>query len=233
MNAILHLPPVEVNAHPNAAFSNSVQALVTNLENDANRVHAVAQFGRKFQVKRRRLYDVINVLTAIGCATRNGASEITWHGMTNSLEHLKQASAEMEIQNLDKSLCDLFPSDHCVGLPSLTLSFILLFSAMRVDKLDLREVSCFFSRSTVRYKSTLCKLYQIALILSAIGLIARTTRVCEVKIQPPFLEELPEVVSQFPISVEGLLNRPSKAGDRISRRRAEYQKFAHAHRRGL
>jgi hypothetical protein len=139
----------------------------------------------------------------------------------------------MEIQNLDKSLCELFPSDHCVGLPSLTVSFMLLFGAMHIEKLDLREVSCFFSRNTIRYKSTLCKLYQIALILSAIGLIARTSQVCEVKIQPPFADELPEVVSEIPISVELLLNRPSKAGDRISRRRAEYQKFAHAHRRGV
>jgi hypothetical protein len=232
MGAVFQLPPIQLNAHQNAAFTNSVQALVTNLENDSNRVHAVAQFCRKFQVKRRRLYDVINVLTAIGCASRNGANGIVWHGMEKTRDHLKRASAELEIHNLDRPLCELFPSDHCVGLPSLTVSFILLFSAMQIDNLDLREVSCFFSRNTVRYKSTLCKLYQIALILSAIGLIARTTKVCEVKIQPPFSDELREVSGTFPTSIESLLSRPPKEGDRISRRRAEYQKFSRIHGHG-
>jgi hypothetical protein len=218
--------------HHNTAFSSSIQALVNELDGDANRVHSIPNFCRKFQVKRRRLYDVINVFTAIGCASRQGVDEIIWQGLGHALAHLKQTSARLEIQNLDKPLAELFPPDNCVGLPSLTMSFVLLFGALHMDSLDLRAASCFFSRNTVRYKSTLCKLYQIALILGALGVIERTANVCEVKIKQPFGEELKELENVHPLCMDRLLNRPGKNGDGISRRKAEYEKCSKDHIRG-
>jgi hypothetical protein len=92
--------------------------------------------------------------------------------------------------------------------------------------LDLREVSAFFSRDTGRCKSTLCKLYQIARILGALGIIQRTENVCEVKVMPPFrsaLVALSEVAD--PLAIESLLNRPVKSVDGMAKRRAEYGRF--------
>lgn len=227
---------VEVSGHPlkphqNTEFSNSIQALVNQLEREPETAHSIPQFCRKFQVKRRRLYDVINVFTAIGCATRHGVDAIMWHGRAHALEFLTETSRQMEVQNPEKTLCELFPAEKCVGLPSLTVSFVFLFGAMQVETLDLREVSSFFSRETVRYKSTLCKLYQITLILGAIGVIQRTTNVCEVKIQPPFKEGLAEVEYVNPLALERLLNRPGKPGDVTAKRMQEFRRYAKEHLR--
>jgi hypothetical protein len=218
------LPAPPLKAQHNTQFGNAIQAIVREFERDPNVERSIPQLCRKYHVKRRRLYDVINVFTAIGCCSRNGGEQVTWHGRDRSLPQLKQSSRQMEIHNPDKSLTELFPPDNCVGLTSITQSLILLFAAMRVEVIDLREVSCWFSRNSGRYKTTLCKLYQIALILGAVGVLQRTQNVCEVKIQAPFTELLDEEPEMSALSIETLLNRPPTNGDAINRRKAEYLK---------
>jgi hypothetical protein len=219
-------PTALLKSHQNTTFGDSLYDLVNQLEEDSNRLHSIPEFCRKFQVKRRRLYDVMNVFTATGCATRIGNDKFDWHGRASSIPHLKEASNRLDIHNRDKSLSQLFPPDNCVGLPSLTVSFILLFGALHMTILDLREVSCFFSRNTIRYKSTLCKLYQIALILGSLGIVEKTTNACEVRIQSPFGVDLQEPDNGNPVFLDTLLNRPAKNGDSISRRRIEYQQWS-------
>jgi hypothetical protein len=96
---------------------------------------------------------------------------------------------------------------------------VLLFGAIHLKILDLREVSAFLSRNTPRYKSTLCKLYQITLILAALQIVKKTANECEVEIQAPFDEVLE---GGGPISLGALLNRAVRASDPISKRREEY-----------
>jgi hypothetical protein len=166
---------------------------------------------------------VVNVFTAIGCSEKNSSDEITWQGRAECLPHLRYESRRAEIHNSEKSLSELFPTENCPGLASITISLILLFAAMRVEVIDLREASCWFSRNSARYRTTLCKLYQIAVILSAVGIIRKTANVCEVRMQPPFTQLLNEEHETNPLSVEKLLNRPISSGDAMETRKEEYR----------
>jgi hypothetical protein len=232
MDDIVPLPQRPAKPQQNNAFTTSIQALVNDLEHDPNRLRSIPYFCRRFQVKRRRLYDVINVFTAIGCASRDSVHEIRWHGRSRCPDFLKQESGRLEIHNLDKTLGEIFPPENCVSLPSLTLSFVLLFGALNMDLLDLREVSAFFSRDTGRYKSTLCKLYQVAIILGALGIIQRTENACEVRVQAPFGSELVGATITNPLAIDRLLSRPVRNADGMSRRREEYRKYMKEGSRG-
>jgi hypothetical protein len=229
MAAIAPRGPPDFASPTNAAFGSSIQALVKELERDANPTHSIPRFCRQFAVKRRRLYDVVNVFTAVGCANRKGTDEIEWFGRQAAVPRLTEICKEKDIHNYSKTLCELFPPDKCVGLPSLTHSFVLLFGAIHLKTLDLRGVSSFLSRNTSRYKSTLCKLYQITLVLGALGIVERTTNVCEVEIQSPFDEVLAEI---GPMSLGALLNRPARGEDPISKRRVEYGEWSKKRPRG-
>jgi hypothetical protein len=215
--------------HQKVQFSDAIQAIVNDLDQNSNRNHSIARLGQKYQVTRRRLYDVINVFTAIGCSTRKGTEEITWHDRDHALSELKEASRKKEIHNPDKSITELFPAENCIGLPSLTVSFILLFAAMQVEVIDLREASCFFSRNSVRYKTTICKLYQIAMILGTVRVIQKTQNVCEVRLEAPFTELLTDQPSMRFLAIESLLNRPATNGSAIERRKADYQRYWKKH----
>jgi hypothetical protein len=218
-----------LNSQTNTVFGNAVKTFVADLEANGNRVHSIPNFSRRFQIKRRRLYDVINVFTAVGCAHRIGTEDIQWFGRAQALVHLTQLCTERDIHNYNKTLADLFPADDCVGLPTLTHAFVLIFGAIHLKRLDVRDLSAFLSRNTTRYKSTLCKLYQITLVLAALRIVERTDAPCEVMIQSPFEEALQ---ARSPVSLDALLNRPARGEDQITKRRDEYHQWALKHPRG-
>jgi hypothetical protein len=194
-------------AQENTKFRRAIQSMVAELDHNPNRTHETLRICEKSQVKRRRLYDVVNVFIALGCATRSGIDELVWHGRSRIFTNLREQRMRLGIDDDRASLSQLFPVDNCVSLTALTSSFLLLFGAVRSETLDLRTVSAFFSRNTARYKSTLCKLYQISLILGALGIIERTEKICEVKLLPPF-HELLVTDDDHPLAIVNLLNRP-------------------------
>lgn len=222
------LPSAALSLPRNSEFGNIIQRMVRDLESNPNQIHSIPQLCRKFPVKRRRLYDVINVLSAIGCSSRSGPDEITWHGPDRCAAKLREEIHKLDVHNPTKSLNDLFPPETCVGLGAVTISFLMIFVATQVEIVDLREVSCFLSRNRRTYKTILSKLYQIATILGTVGVISRTPNVCEVKLEPPFAALIREEGEKAPVAIEALLNRPG-APDTIERRREEYKKYWKEH----
>lgn len=200
----------------------SIQMLINDLEMQKNLTMGITYLATRFNIKRRRLYDVINVFTALGCCHKHGLDHVIWLGKEKCISQLAQIRKDKCIDDKDKTLQELFPANGCIGIMNLTVYFLLLFHAMKTDHLDLRFVGQLFSRETSRYKTTLCKLYQISYILSAVGITKRTTQVCEVVLSQPYyddiiVEDLPEdnprhIVPQLsidPLSIDALLNRPA------------------------
>jgi hypothetical protein len=194
-------------AQENARFRTTIQTIVADLDGDPSRAHEMPHLYQKYQIKRRRFYDVINVFLALGCATRGGFEELVWHGRSRIFTELREAKARLGIDNYALPLSQIFPPESCVSITSLTSGFLLLFAAVQTETLDLRKVSAFFARETDRYKSTLCKMYQIALILGALGITERTENQCEVRLLPPFTQLLTNRDRGHPLAIENLLNR--------------------------
>jgi hypothetical protein len=218
-----HLRPPQ-----NTKFRNAINAIVSDLDKQSPSTHSISQLHSRHQIKRRRLYDVLNVFTAVGCATRPDSEAIVWQGRNRIFPELTRAKIAARIDSPQLSLALLFPPDNCVSLSSLTVSFVLLFAAIRVEVLDVRRVSSFFSRDIGRYKTTLCKLYQIALILGALDVTERHCNVCEIKIVPPYTQLLAGQQEDNPLSIPNLLNHPDEKTF-IEERRAEFEKFLIPH----
>jgi hypothetical protein len=133
-----------------------------------------------------------------------------------------------EIENPDNTLTTLFPVSTCVGIGGLAVSFFLLFRTLRTNEIDLRFAAHLFARGTPRYKSTLCKLYQITYVLCAAGVLNRTPQVCEVTLLDPYIDftliPAHETFQADPVEIDSLLNH-RRPGDiaHILRRRRELQ----------
>jgi hypothetical protein len=207
----------------NIRFRSAVQGIVAELEQHPGKWRSIPQLYRRHKIKQRRLYDVINIFTAIGCASRSGIDEIAWEGRDRILITLAEHKRSLNLEDDTLTLVSLFPPDGSVGLTSLTLAFLMLFPALRVEIIDLREASSFFSRGTNKYKTALCKLYQITLILRALGLTGRTENVCEIKILPPITRLLEE---ENPMAIGRLLNRPITNGHQSEARMLEFKSFS-------
>jgi hypothetical protein len=222
-------PPGPALSPDKVRFATAIRTLVLELELNPGQVHSIIRLHQRYQLKRRRLYDVTNIFTVIGCATRTTTNEMTWHGIDHILPRLVEEKRKMDIWNLQKSLASLFPHDTCVGLGSLTRALLLLFPAIGTELLNLRDVSAFFSRDTQRFKTTLCKLYQITLILGALEVTERTDNPCEVRLKSPFVGILEEE-SGNPLAIESLLNRPTWSVEMAERRREEFRQLCEEHK---
>lgn len=196
----------------------SIQMLIQELESHPRQTFAITILSQKYMIKRRRLYDVINVFSSIGCCRKSSLDHLIWNGTGMFSTVLSQMKRSRGIDDKTKTLSDLFPVASCIGISNLTVCFLLLFSALKTNHLDLRFVGQLFSRETSRYKTTLCKLYQISYILSSIQITNRTSTVCEVVLLPPYIIDdiLPDEPdnkanhSIIPISIDALLNNHIK-----------------------
>jgi hypothetical protein len=202
-------------------FAAAIHSIIVELEKERGRTHALSLLHQQHQIKRRRLYDITNVFTAVGCATRSTTEDIRWEGINRILPCLKAEKEKLGVANYATPLSTLFPPDNCVGLTSLTVTFIMLFAATDSNVLNMCEVSAFFSRDVQRYKTTLSKLYQITLILGALEITERTETPGEVRLRAPFDEILGDGGS--PWAIESLLNRSISKTEALNARREEFR----------
>ena len=169
---------------------------------------------KKFNLQKRRLYDMVNVLKAVGCCKKASTNCLCWLGLAN----IKCVLVEMKEKAKKLSIDVLFPDEKSISIIGLTSSFMLLFFVKNTNTLSLKESASFLSRKNGRYKTTVCKLYQIAYILDAIGVIMKSSAksgefiladcyfYCEEETEPTI-----ETIDTNKItSLYHLLNRPIK-----------------------
>jgi hypothetical protein len=196
--------------------------MVSDLDRDPGRIHSFTGLHQRYQLRRRRVYDVINVFLGLGCSSRQGIDGLIWHGRPRVFSELRAEKARLGVDNFAIPLSTLFPSDVAADLTTLTRGLVLLFTALQTETIDLRKVSAFFSRGTGGYKSTLCKLYQIAMILSALGITEKGENACEITLLSPFTQLLRKDAEENPLAITNLLNRPFDAHALIEARIQEF-----------
>lgn len=208
--------PLITKPEPNKSvdsFRDGIQRLITRAEGSHFKMYSITMLCKEFSFQRRRLYDVVNVLESIGCCTKKGVDSLEWVGLANVVPTFIKLQQILRVNDPNLSLRDIFPSERCVTITHLTLSFVMMFFALRMESVDMKQMATFMSRNNGRYKTTLCKLYQISHILEASGIIAKSSIPGEMRIRKPYFE-LSGFVAQprqqrklSIISIDSLLNR--------------------------
>ncbi|OHS94353.1 hypothetical protein TRFO_11216 [Tritrichomonas foetus] len=171
----------------NDNFSQAIHKFILEAEDKPEKEFNVNSVCKAYDFQRRRFYDVINVLEAIGLCSKLNSETVKWNGISNVPKTLESIQKELKVNSPTATLEEIFQNNHCIGISNLTISFILCYLVMRVPMLDIKHVAMFLSRSNKRYKTTLCKLYQITHILEAAGIITRSLVPCVMILDPRFL----------------------------------------------
>lgn len=214
-------------------FKGSVTNLVNMLESNPGKSFGIPSLCNSFKIKRRRFYDIVNVFVSLGCCQKLNLDRVEWLGKSKISNHILMMRKEKEIDRPEISLDSLFPVETCVGVSNLTINFVLLFYALKSNKIDIRMAGQFLSRGTGRYKTTLCKLYQINLILATLGMTSRSSELCNIILQNPYIQnddiyKIPKETQKDSIlSISYLLSKPepSLLNSYVVQRRFEIQSY--------
>jgi hypothetical protein len=229
LNPMKHMCPVATPIPANSADLRSLIAqFIQNCELQLRKSVALTDISSQYGIKMRRLYDIINIFSALGCCSKPGQHCVTWTGLVNLTSHLHDAGRTRGLDQPGTTLTSLFRSPYPFGMGNLCVDFLLLYAALGTRHLDLRMAATLFSSGARKFRSTLCKLYQIAFILCPAGVTAQTDQPRQVALRDPYIhfEVLPLHQTDYsnPLDISTMLNRqPNPSVDRIYRRREEFR----------
>ncbi|EAY11894.1 hypothetical protein TVAG_362740 [Trichomonas vaginalis G3] len=189
-------------------FRTSIIYLVDTLEREPKQNYTITQLCNRFGFQRRRFYDVVNVLESAGCCQKTNVDCFTWLGLKNVKNHLQNLNDEVNQKFAGADLNEIFYTGDSVTISNLTLQFLLSFIAFNRPNLDIKQISNFLSRNNNRFKTTLCKLYQISHILEVVGIISKTMVPGEVLLKEGFFPQIKVKESHDQLDLGSLLSRP-------------------------
>jgi hypothetical protein len=207
-------------------FSASIHAFVADAESHPGCEYTIPRLLSRFGFQKRRFYDVMCVLSTIGCCEKRSIDSVYWFGTSRIPLVFQRLQLDASANRATATLDSIIGSQDTVSIAPLTIQLMLCFLVLQMETLDIRHIARYLSRHTLRHKSTLCKLYQITHILEAAGIIRRSDIPGRVTIVAKFFAPLeidtPSVtLSEY--SIGSLLNHPrSKVGSVLKARRDDF-----------
>jgi len=206
------------NEKGDESFRSLIQEFIKHAESTLTEFYSISQICIQFGFQRRRLYDVIHVFETIGMVKKSSVDRFQWFGR-NGLKPLTG-----NFLHADNSFNQL-NSPSFISMSSLTHALLSSFVFFQKKSLDIKQIAMFLSKYNGRYKTTLCKLYQITHILEAASIVRKSEVPGQITILlPPFIES-PKVIQVFKpihslcdsdtfkiLSIDSLLNKPLNLG---------------------
>ena len=191
----------------------------------------VKAIGKKLGFKKRRFYDLINILDAVGCCPRMDVDSFIWLGFDNIVKKLTEIATTLGVFDPTKTLSDIIINTGCLSISKVAIDFIMCFISMEKETLNIIEVATFMSRKNGREQTTRCKLYQAAAILDNIGILSKTNETSGFKINEKFFIRcsMHGVEPDDTFNILNLLRNydPTKYCPYIQSRRTEFRRAIH------
>ena len=214
-------------------FRNSIYSFIHDIEVFDPTIVNVVSTCERYKFQKRRFYDVVNVLESIGCCHKLKSDSIQWLGLSNVPLYLRSLQRKYNVHIIGTKVEDIFKTDISIVISQLTQLFILCFLVFHIQTLNIKHVAHFLARHNHRYKTTLCKLYQIAHILEAAEILKHTSKPCILFLETKYYaifdgnENSTKNNDPNPYSIENLLNdhNPEKYQNEVMLRKNEF--FSH------
>lgn len=215
-------PREEKKSKNSETFQDSISQFIQHMNHSLDPSYGILSICDKFHFQRRRFYDVLNILQALGAIDRINTDSFIWLGLDKIITTMDEKIKQMKVDDPTLNLEDLFPPESKITISNLTIRFIMCFIALRKQSLSIQVVAKFLSRNNKRMKTTLCKLYQIVYILVNVGIFEKRTIPSEVTLADSYFEHW----CQSPINgIIQLANLDMKELDFITSRRAAFSAF--------
>jgi hypothetical protein len=109
-----------------------------------------------------------------------------WLGFGNIRSKFKKLKASVRKVRGRVDMNSIIPQGRTICISSFTVAFILCFIARKKQVINIKRLAAVLSRKNERFRTTLCKLYQIAHILEALGVMEKSSTASEVKLRTEY-----------------------------------------------
>lgn len=164
----------------------------------------------RFGIKRRMFFDFLSISSSFDIIQHRTNDIFIWNGSTLPPDVIKSFRAIMKDETT--SIEELFSCFDNSSIRKVSSNLILLFSYLQTNILDLRDVGKLFTQGKNNYKTMLKKLYTIASALECLGILSKTGRTAEVKLN--VLELIPNAQQNI-ADLNTLLNTKESAHQAI------------------
>lgn len=206
---------------PSGDFRTSLQKMADFLEQHSCERIELEKLGNQFGIQKRRLSDVVTVLSSIGYCTVVERLHVTHIGMSGVKKWYQVHKIEKNFRDESKELLSFFDGDCTVTLNWLAVAFIDIFGVLEAHQVDLHAAAAFLSRNVKNFKTVLCKLYIISMVLDIIGFLEKESGHHAVRLtkQAADLLDLNDTSPIRTLSIDFLTSRYSEV---VEKRRRAY-----------
>lgn len=206
-------------------FKNQLLRLIQYCDQNNSQFFKMTRLSTFLGFHKRRFYDAINILDAIGCCTRMDNDTFIWNGLSNVNTFISNLVEQNDVYSEKQELSSILPEQDVINLRIMTQQFILCFIALQYEQLNIKEVSNYISRNSDHFRTIVCKLYQITHVLTSVGIIDKTKKSGEYKLNESLIFPKSET---YPYSIPALLKHQvpwNYCSKSIEKRRMEYRKY--------
>lgn len=152
-------------------FALFISRLISSYECNMMPIIRINEISIQSGIEKRRIYDLMNVLTAFSVVSKLGANNYKWEGMDQAQKVMKQCSENFALKTSKEVSGDIFILPESAGIGKLAYNFVSLFFFFGFKNLNIRDASILMASNEVRSKPILRRLYLVSFLLEHIGFI--------------------------------------------------------------
>ncbi|OHS95543.1 hypothetical protein TRFO_10429 [Tritrichomonas foetus] len=202
-------------------FIHFIHNLISQQERNPSKKIEINTIYSHSGVEKRRLYDLMNVLTACGITTKD-VHLYKWNGMANFQNCLARIKCDIEHNYSKKSTekdsmflpLRLFSLPKSATLGTLTTTLFSIFMFFMKDTLKVRDVSLIIAGPTTKSTHLIKRLYLVTFMLEKIGILKHEIRGGDYKLMCNMKKAISDGYNLLvqnndlpPIYIANLLNR--------------------------
>lgn len=155
---------------------NIMKEIVRKCEKNRPKSINVMNLSQKYNIKHRRLYDLFNLLTALGVTRQVKRGKLAWvglHTVTDVIESFL-IKAEKEIKN--SSMCSVFGLSDSPSLGKIAVHFMALFAFLNICTINIKKASALFCKKEADIKALEGRMYLTLGLLEMLKFISHDNR---------------------------------------------------------
>lgn len=218
---------------PISSTSTKMNSMINELEETRAHSFCIMDLSEKYGIKHRRLYDLFNLLTAMGVTKHSGSKQIDWLGLSNMDKFIERKYIQYEKKSDSEPIPLIFGLAQSPPLGEIATNFLVLFPFFRIKKVSLRKASTLFNQNGGDLRSFERRMYLVLGLLENLGYLSHLKRSGQYEtkmnienlLSKSFLFRRELSLKKNPNSIEALLSRdvPSYFLYTYSQRRKIYE----------